>query len=59
LWQLAQPVVMPLWLNTAPVKVVVERWQVSHAAAVVTWLADLPVARLPLWQEAQPVVMPT
>ncbi|HWD21641.1 MAG TPA: hypothetical protein VG591_00770, partial [Burkholderiales bacterium] len=46
LWQLAQPVVMPLWLNTAPEKVVVERWQVSHAAAVVTWLADLPVARL-------------
>jgi hypothetical protein len=49
---------MPLWLNTAPVKVVVERWQDSQAAVVVTWLADLPVARLPLWQEAQAVVIP-
>jgi hypothetical protein len=49
---------MPLWLNTAPEKVVVERWQVSHAAAVATWVADLPVARLPLWQEAQAVVIP-
>jgi hypothetical protein len=36
LWHEAQPLVMPVWLNVAPVNVVVLLWQVSQAAVVVT-----------------------
>src|SRR5581483_6772201 len=42
----------------APPNVVVLRWQVSHGAVVAMWLAGLPVAVVPLWQEAQLLVMP-
>ena len=58
LWHVAQPVVMPWWLNCAPVNVVVDRWQVSHAAVVGTCEAALPRAVEPLWHVAQPVVSP-
>ena len=42
----------------APLKVVVLRWQVSHGAFVTMWFAGLPVAVWPLWQDAQPEVIP-
>jgi len=58
LWQLAQPVEMPAWLKPAPRKLVVEVWQVSQAAVVATWVADLPSAMVPLWQVAQPDEIP-
>ena len=54
MWQEAQPVVTPVWLNLAPVNVLVLLWQDSQGAAVATWLADLPLATLPSWQVAQP-----
>ncbi len=41
-----------------PSNVVVDLWQVSHGAVVTMWFAGLPVAVWPLWQEAQPDVMP-
>ncbi|MDD1632869.1 MAG: hypothetical protein LUP91_11785, partial [Methylococcaceae bacterium] len=31
----------------------VVRWQASHEAVVETWLEFLPLAVVPLWQEAQ------
>jgi hypothetical protein len=49
---------MPWWLNAVPTNVVVDRWQVSHAAVVGTCEAALPRAVEPLWHVAQPVVMP-
>jgi hypothetical protein len=49
---------MPVWLNVAPVKVVVDRWQVSQAAVVGTWVAALPRAVVPLWHVAQPLTIP-
>ena len=33
-------------------------WQVSQAAVVTMCVAGLPLAVVPLWQEAQPVTMP-
>ena len=42
----------------APENVTVLLWQVSHAAEVTTWPAGLPGAVEPLWQDAQPDVMP-
>jgi hypothetical protein len=58
LWQLAQPVVMPVWSNLAPpANEVVELWQVSQAAVVGMWLDDLPFAVVLLWQLAQPLVI--
>jgi hypothetical protein len=53
LWQVAQPLTIPVWLNAAPTNVVVDLWQVSQACVVGTWLADLPRAVEPLWQVAQ------
>ena len=38
----------------APAKLVVLLWQLSQAAVVTMWVADLPRAVVPLWQEAQP-----
>ena len=40
------------------VKPVVDLWQLSQAAVVVTWFAGLPNAVVPLWHVAQPVVIP-
>jgi hypothetical protein len=50
--------VIPWWLNAVPTNVVVDRWQVSHAAVVGTWVAALPRAVEPLWQVAQPLTIP-
>ncbi len=33
-------------------------WQVSHDAVVITWPDVFPLACTPLWQVAQPPVMP-
>ena len=39
LWQVAQdPVATPAWLNAAPAKLVVLKWQDSQPALVVRWL---------------------
>jgi hypothetical protein len=60
-WQLAQFVaaVNVLWSILAPSQVVVDLWQVSHAAVVATWVNDLPTAggNCPVWQLVQLVVM--
>jgi hypothetical protein len=54
---------MPVWFIGVPgpqaTKFVVV-WQNSHDWVVVTWLtyADLPLAIVPLWHDAQPVTMP-
>ena len=43
-----------------PVNVVVDLWQVSQAAVVGIWLVGLAKPAPPiLWQDAQPVVIPT
>ena len=54
LWQLAQLLVMPVWLILAPANEVVLLWQVSQAAVVTMWVVGLPLAVVPLWQLAQP-----
>jgi hypothetical protein len=46
------PGATPLWLKVAGFQALV-LWQVSQEAVVGTWLADLPVAVLPLWQVEQ------
>jgi hypothetical protein len=33
-------------------------WQASQLSPVARWLVPLPVARWPLWQLLQPLVMP-
>jgi hypothetical protein len=48
LWQLAQPLVMPVWFIFPPLKLVVELWHVSQVAVVAMWVDDLPNAVLPL-----------
>jgi hypothetical protein len=48
LWQLPQPLVTPVWLKFTLAKLVVLLWQDSHAAVVITCVADLPVAATPL-----------
>src|SRR6267154_231759 len=52
LWQLAQPVVTPRWVNTAPAQVSVV-WQASHSRSVTMCLGPLPCACTPLWQVEQ------
>jgi hypothetical protein len=51
---------MPLWFIRVPAKLDVLRWHVSHGMLVGMWFVkdDLPLAVVPLWQFAQPVVMP-
>ena len=44
---------MPVWSTDAPSQVAVDLWQVSQAAVVCTWPVGLPVAIVPLWQDAQ------
>ena len=53
LWQVEQPCVTPVWLKTAPLKLVVFLWQLSHGAFVVMCVLVLPFAAVPLWQDAQ------
>src|SRR5256885_13241032 len=52
LWQVAQPVVTPTWLNTAPPQVRVV-WQASHSRSVTMCVGPLPCAITPLWQVEQ------
>jgi hypothetical protein len=55
---------MPVWFIAAPpLKLVTDLWQVSQAAAVAICVLGLdngvtPANAVPLWQVAQPVVMP-
>ena len=57
-WQVAQPVVMPVWFIFHVENAVVLVWQVSHGAVVGMCVVGLPSAWVPLWQLAHPVVMP-
>ena len=60
LWQVAQPLLMPVWFIVHVAKLAVLVWQFSHAAVVTMWVAGLlttPV-NCPPWQLAQAVVMP-
>ena len=57
-WQVAQPVVMPVWFITAGLKAVVDLWQVSQAAVVGICVAALSLAVVPLWQLEQPALIP-
>src|SRR2546427_8860425 len=52
LWQLAQLLVTPRWLNTAPPQVRVV-WQASHSRSVTMCVGPLPCAITPLWQVEQ------
>src|SRR5256885_6325256 len=52
LWQLAQLLVTPRWLNTAPPQVRVV-WQASHSRSVTMCVGPLPCAITPLWQGEQ------
>src|SRR5256886_5194945 len=53
LWQLAQLLVTPRWVNTAPPQLSVV-WQASHSRAVTMCVGPLPCACTPLWQGGQP-----
>ena len=62
-WQEAQPVVMPVWFIVhvaKPPGVVLLVWQLSHAMLVVMCTVGLLTtpAYWPLWQVAQPLLMP-
>ena len=52
LWQLAQPVVTPRWVNIAPPQLSVV-WQASHSRSVTMCVGPLPCACTPLWQVEQ------
>ena len=52
LWQLPHEPVMLLWSTRADVQLVVE-WQSSQVLELAMWVADLPVAVVPLWQLEQ------
>ena len=50
---------MPAWLILAPANEAVLVWQLSQAAVVTICVAALPVAEVPLWQDAQFPVTPS
>src|SRR2546423_3437106 len=52
LWQLAQLLVTPRWVNTAPPQLSVV-WQASHSRSVTMCVGPLPCACTPLWQDEQ------
>src|SRR2546429_6523460 len=52
LWQLAQLLVTPRWVNTAPPQLSVV-WQASHSRSVTMCVGPLPCACTPLWQGEQ------
>src|SRR2546421_9994166 len=52
LWQLAQLLVTPTWLNVAPPQLSVV-WQASHSRSVTMCVGPLPCACTPLWQVEQ------
>src|SRR5262245_15890176 len=59
LWQVTQPLTMPVWFILVPANDTVLRWQFSQGSDVGMWAAGLASATvLPLWQLAQPLVMP-
>src|SRR5262245_52607621 len=59
LWQVAQPLTMPVWFILVPANDTVLRWQFSQGSEVGMWFAGFASAMvLPLWQVAQPLVMP-
>ena len=51
-WQLAQLLVIPVWLKVAGAQARLE-WQVPHSAVVGIWFVPLPAAFVPLWHELQ------
>ena len=54
LWQLMQPVTMPLWFIVVPVKLLVFLWQVSQLKVVGRWLPGLAITpAVTPWQVAQ------
>jgi hypothetical protein len=65
LWQVAQPLRMPVWTIVAPEKLLnlLAEWQVSHDRLVGRWFVGLdtgvtPANTWPLWQVSQPLTMP-
>ena len=66
LWQVAQPELMPVWLMapvTNPPGTVVLLWQTEQSCVVAMWFVPLETGvtfwnALPLWQVAQPELMP-
>jgi len=52
LWQLEQPLVMPVCVKVAGVQASVV-WQVPHSWVVAIWFVPLPVAVVPLWHDEQ------
>ena len=54
-WQVAQPLLIPVWFIGAPAKLVnaLAEWQLSQAAVVGTCVAGVPFAVAPLWHVAQ------
>src|SRR5205807_9131273 len=52
LWQLAQLLVTPRWVNTAPPQLRVV-WQASHSRSVTMCVGPLPCACTQLWQVEQ------
>lgn len=49
---------IPVWFIRAAANVVVLLWQFSQGELVMMCLGGLPSAAMPLWQAAQPAVMP-
>ena len=49
---------MPVWFIVVGAKAEVDLWQVSQLELVGICVAGLPLAVVPLWHLAQPVVMP-
>jgi hypothetical protein len=66
LWQVAQPEVMPVWLIVPvanPPGVAVLLWQTEQSCVVLMWFEPTATGvvlkyAVPLWQVAQPEVMP-
>ena len=60
LWQLAHPLVMPVWSKVAFLNEVVLLWQFSHGSDVTIWFAGLVTtpANWPPWQVEHPDVIP-
>ncbi len=53
LWQLLQPLVIPVWSKRVAGRHARLEWQLSQPAVVGMCPAGLPVAATPLWQLAQ------
>ena len=53
LWHEAQVPSTSAWLTLVTGFQVLVEWQSSQVAVVAMWVADLPVAVVPLWQDEQ------